>query len=315
MILRMLGYQAIAPALLGLAGLMSCSGSGLAAAGDDLATGPDDAAAQAIAVEDTIPASQIEPTYQQTRFSFAGELTQGGFIRGQVPEGTQSAALGDLALEIAEDGTFFAAFDRDSPSELVLSAQLATGKTVSETLVISVREWDIQHVNVAKRQLRNPEAYWRQREPEHNAIVAARAEQTGAQGWRQDFMWPLTGRITGTFGNQRVYRGEPGGYHGGIDIARPTGTPFVSPADGVVTLARTGFSLEGGLIIIDHGQGLSSAFLHAARVRVTEGQAITQGQHIGDVGSTGRSTGPHLDWRVVWRGQRFDPVLFAGPMN
>ena len=248
-------------------------------------------------------------------FQYDGALTQGGHIRGTVPRGTVSATLGELPVEFAEDGLFFAAFDRDSEAEITLSATLEDGRVITETLTISAREWDIQHVNVARRRLRNPEAYWREREPEYNAIVEARAQETGAEGWRQDFIWPLTGRISGSFGNQRIYRGEPGGFHGGVDIARASGTPFVAPADGVVVLARTGFSLEGGLIIIDHGLGLNSAYLHASRVVVSEGQAVTQGQHIGNVGSTGRSTGPHLDWRVVWRGERFDPVLLAGPMN
>lgn len=314
MILRMLGYQAIAPALLGLAGLMSCSGSGSATAGDDLATGADDAA-QVIAVEETIPASPIEPAYQQTRFSYAGELTQGGFIRGQAPDGTVNAMLGEQALDLAADGSFFAAFDRDSSDELVLTAQLETGQSVRETLTISPRDWQIERVNVARRSGGSSEAWWRKREPEWLAIKAAREKTTGAQGWSQEFIWPVKGRISGRFGRQRIYRGEPGSYHSGIDIAPGHGVPFVAPADGVVVLAQMGFSLEGGLIIIDHGAGLNSAFLHSSRIVVQEGESVKQGQHIGNVGSTGRSTGPHLHWGLKWNAARLDPLLFAGPMN
>jgi murein DD-endopeptidase MepM/ murein hydrolase activator NlpD len=91
--------------------------------------------------------------------------------------------------------------------------------------------------------------------------------------------------------------------------------PFVAPADGVVVLAQTGFSLEGGLIIIDHGMGLNSAFLHASRIVVEAGDAVTQGQHIGNVGATGRATGPHLHWSLMWNRARLDPLLFVGPMN
>lgn len=308
MILRMLGYQAIIPALLGLAGLMSCSGSGSAAASADEAV-------QIIPIEETMSASPPAPALQQSRFAYAGELTQGGFIRGQAPDGTVAASLGDQPLEIAPDGSFFAAFDRDSPAELALTARFENGQSLRETLTLSPRDWQIERVNVALRGGGSSEAWWAKREPEWLAIKAAREKVTGAQGWSQDFIWPVKGRISGRFGRQRIYRGEPGSYHSGIDIAPGDGVPFVAPADGVVVLARTGFSLEGGLIIIDHGAGLNSAFLHSSRIVVEEGESVKQGQHIGNVGSTGRATGPHLHWGLKWNAARLDPLLFAGPMN
>ena len=271
---------------------------------------PDDAPTSA---DESISArryTEIEP-----ELLYSGELTQGGFVRGTVPAGTAKLMLGDQEVAFAKDGSFFAAFDRDSPASVTLSAVLDGGQTEREELTIAPRDWQIERVNVAKRKLRDPEAYWRQREPEYNAIVAARAKRTGAEGWKQDFIWPVTGRISGRFGRQRIYRGEPGRFHSGIDIAKPTGTPFVAPADGVVILARTGFSLEGGLLMIDHGNGLNSAFLHCHRIHVKEGDSVRQGQHIGDIGSTGRSTGPHLHWGLKWHDARFDPILLAGPMN
>jgi len=250
------------------------------------------------------------------RFSYTGNLTQGGFIRGKlVPAGPWQARLGETPIDIAPDGSFFAAFDRDAPEIVTFEAAGPGGAQLSKTFPIGPREWSIQRVNVAKRKLRDPEAYWRAREPEYNAIQAARAKVTGATGWKQDFIWPVKGRISGMFGRQRIYRGEPGSFHSGIDIARGRGVPFVAPADGVVVLARTGFSLEGGLIILDHGAGLSSAFLHASRIAVKEGDAVKQGQHIGNVGSTGRSSGPHLHWGLKWKDARFDPILLAGPME
>ena len=259
--------------------------------------------------------SGVDEAPGAAQFSYDGALTQGGFIRGSAPAGAVSARLDDQDILLGEEGAFFAAFDRDSPARVTLSATLANGAVISETLELTAREWQIERVNVARRKLRDPEAYWRAREPEHNAIVAARARETDAAGWQQDFIWPVEGRISGRFGRQRIYRGEPGSYHSGIDIAQPTGTPFVAPADGVVVLARTGFSLEGGLIIIDHGAGLNSAYLHAAKIHVEEGQSVRQGEHIGDVGSTGRSTGPHLHWGLKWYDARFDPILLAGPMG
>ena len=141
------------------------------------------------------------------------------------------------------------------------------------------------------------------------------SSDTGSQGWRQSFVWPATGRISGRFGSQQVYRGEPGSYHTGIDIAGSGGTPYVAPADGVVVLAAEApFTLEGNLLIIDHGMGLSSAFLHSSELLVSEGETVRQGQTIGRIGATGRATGPHLHWGLTWRGARLDPLLFTGPM-
>ncbi|MEP0390495.1 MAG: M23 family metallopeptidase [Erythrobacter sp.] len=303
---------------LGLLTLVSCTGTEAAtteaaspAASEAVAVNTQATPAAIVTPEPTLPAAPIQADF----LFLAGELTQGGFVRGIAPSGTVTVTLGDQDVSIGDDRVFFAAFDRDSAPNVTLTAVLSSGKTATETLAVSSRDWQIERVNVAKRQLRNPEAYWRQREPEHNAIVAARAKETGAKGWKQDFIWPVQGRISGRFGRQRIYRGEPGSYHSGIDIAKANGTPFVAPADGVVVLARTGFSLEGGLLMIDHGNGLNSAFLHCSRIVVKEGDTVRQGEHIGDIGSTGRSTGPHLHWGLKWHDARFDPILLAGPMN
>ncbi|MEL6541806.1 MAG: M23 family metallopeptidase [Pseudomonadota bacterium] len=234
----------------------------------------------------------------------------------EAPTGASAVVLGDNTIPVGEDGEFFAAFDRDAPSELTLRAASQDGvKAVQETLSVTPRQWQISRVNVPKRAGGSSEAWWKKRKPEWEAIVAARAKETDAQGWRQDFIWPVKGRISGLFGRQRIYQGEPGSYHSGIDIAPGHGVPFVAPADGVVVLARTGFSLEGGLIIIDHGGGLNSAFLHSSKILVKEGQAVKQGERIGHVGSTGRSTGPHLHWSLKWNDARLDPLLFTGPMG
>ena len=241
-------------------------------------------------------------------------LTQGGWVRGTLPEGTQSAMIGDTPVTFDEDGNFFAAFDRDAPSSLLLTAEHEIGRSLVQPLAIAPRAWDIEHVNVAKGTGGGGEAWWAKREPEWLAIKEARERETGAQGWRQEFIWPVTGRISGRFGRQRIYRGEPGSYHSGIDIAPGDGTPFVAPADGVVVLARTGFSLEGGIIILDHGAGLNSAFIHLSQLSVSEGETVRQGQKLGNVGASGRATGPHLHWSLVWKDNRLDPLLFLPPM-
>ena len=263
------------------------------------------------------PTAQPEPAPEPagpTTFVFDGALTQGGYITGQVPGGTVSARLDDQALLI-RDGRFFAGFDRDAPSTQMLIATLADGREIRSPVAIAPREWNIERVNVPLRPGGSSEAFRRRRAPELEAIWNARTAESESEGWLQDFAWPVTGRISGMFGRQRIYQGTPGSYHSGIDIARPTGTPFVAPADGVVTLA-TGrpFSLEGYLLIIDHGAGLNSAFLHLSDIAVSEGERVTRGQRLGAIGSTGRSTGPHLHWSIKWHDARLDPILFTGPM-
>lgn len=243
-------------------------------------------------------------------------MTQGGWIRGQAPAGTVRARLGDQQLVLDEEGRFFAAFDRDAGTQETLVAELKGGKTVSSPLTVKPRDWQIERVNVARRPGGASEAFMARRRPELDAIWNAREKRTGADGWSQPFIWPVTGRISGRFGSQRIYRGEPGSYHSGIDISTGTsGTPYVAPADGVVVLAADDFSLEGKLLIIDHGQGLNSAFLHSSQLLVKEGDRVKQGQVIGKIGASGRATGPHLHWSLKWFNARLDPLLFTGPMS
>ena len=262
-----------------------------------------------------VPAAAPTPTPSgPVDFVLEGEFTQGGWLRGIAPAGTQSLALGDAPVVLSEKGRFFAAFDRDAGGSVRLSAVKADGSVQSRQLTVAPRDWDIEYVDVARRAGGMSDAYWKVREPELAAINEARAQRTGSDGWTQDFLWPATGRISGRFGSQRVYRGEPGSYHSGLDIARPTGTLFISPADGVVVLSRPGFSLEGNLLIIDHGMGLNSAFLHANSLDVREGDVVRRGQRLGTIGSSGRATGPHLHWSLKWNDARLDPLLFVGPM-
>lgn len=247
-------------------------------------------------------------------FVFDGQLTQGGWIRGQAPGGTRSAALNGEPLAVDAQGRFFAAFDRDAASSAVLSARLADGREVTSPLSITPREWQIERVNVARAPGGVTEAFLARRRPELARIGAARDRNSPSDGWRQSFIWPVQGRISGRFGSQRIYRGEPAAYHSGLDIAPGAGAAYVAPADGVVVLAaQSPFSLEGNLLIIDHGMGLNSAFLHSQSLAVSEGQSVKQGQLLGTVGATGRATGPHLHWSIKWRDARLDPLLFLPP--
>ena len=257
-----------------------------------------------------------EPIRGAPDFLFAGELTQGGWIRGQAPGGAISARLGDQALVLDEDDAFFAAFDRDAGPDATLRATMADGRIVETTFAVAPRDWNIERVNVARRAGGASASFMARRRPELAQIHAARTADSPSDGWSQDFIWPVTGRISGRFGSQRIYRGEPGSYHSGIDIAPGgSGAPVVAPADGVITLAtRKPFSLEGYLLFIDHGQGLNSAFLHLSKIAVKEGDRVRQGQYVANIGSSGRATGPHLHWSLKWRDARLDPLLFTGPM-
>jgi murein DD-endopeptidase MepM/ murein hydrolase activator NlpD len=264
------------------------------------------------------PPSQPQPKLASAgAFIYSGELTQGGWIRGRAPAGTVSARLGDQSLVLDPSGRFFAAFDRNAGPSATLVAQLANGRTIEAPLAIAPRTWDIERVDAPLTVGKTTEEFLAIRKPELARIAAARAWQSASTGWEQTFIWPVKGRISGKFGSQRIYQGgAAGAYHSGIDIAAPAGTPIVAPADGVVVLAaEQPFSLEGHLLMVDHGAGLNSAFLHCSRLAVKVGDAVRQGQVIAYVGMTGRATGPHLHWSLMWRGARLDPLLFTGPMN
>lgn len=249
-------------------------------------------------------------------FRLEGVAEQGGLLRGRAPEGAVALTLDGEPVALAPDGRFLIGFDRDRTGEAVLAARLSDGSEARLPLVVAPRAWEIEHVGVSRRQGRSSEEFLRIRRPELARIAEARARRTGAEGWLQDFIWPAAGRITGRFGAQRIYRGEPGSYHTGTDIGAGAGAAVVAPADAVVVLAPPPmFSLEGNLVILDHGMGLNSAFLHLAKVRVREGQRVRRGERIGTVGATGRATGPHLHWSLAWNGARLDPERAAGPMR
>lgn len=246
----------------------------------------------------------------EDRFVLTGQATQGGWLRGRVPPGTLSLHLDDLPVAYAPDGGFFIAFDRDAPPGAML---VAGGSDARQALVITPRAWPIEQVDAPLHPPGLPDAeFARRRAGELAQIKAARARTSDSSGWRQTMVRPAHGPVSGRFGAQRVFRGVPAAYHSGMDIAAGAGTAIVAPADGVVVLAAVAepFTLEGHLLIIDHGMGLNSALLHARRLVVEPGAVLHQGQTLGEVGMTGRATGPHLHWSLTWHGRRLDPWLF-----
>ena len=245
-----------------------------------------------------------------------GAPVQGGTLLGQAPDTTQALTLDGKPVPVAADGRFLIAFDRDAATPQQLVATLADGRRVERVLSVAPGSWRIEHINAPWRGSASSDAEFARRRPGELAQIAeARRVDHDVDGWRQAFRWPATGRLSGFFGSQRVYQGKPGAYHSGTDIAVPAGTPFYAPADGVVVLAATTpFTLEGNLLMIDHGMGRNSAFLHCQRLDVKVGDRVVQGQRLGTTGSTGRATGPHLHWGLKWRDARLDPGTLAGPM-
>jgi murein DD-endopeptidase MepM/ murein hydrolase activator NlpD len=250
-------------------------------------------------------------------FSYSGLRMQGGTVIGIAPAGTQTLTLDGAAVTVAPDGRFLIAFDRDAGPSATLVATLQDGRRVADALVIAPREWNISRLGSLPKYPVPEAEFARIRPAELAEIAAARRISVDSAGWRQRFLWPATGRISTLFGSQRIYKnGEAGAYHSGVDVARPTGTPVLAPADGVVILAADRpFTLEGNLLMIDHGADLNSAFLHLSRIDVRVGDRVKRGQVIGAIGMTGRATGPHLHWGMKWRDARIDPLLLAGAME
>jgi murein DD-endopeptidase MepM/ murein hydrolase activator NlpD len=276
------------------------------------------AAALLLLATTSATAQQAPPpvTTSQSAFRWTGTLSQGGLILGTAPPGTRSVTLDGKPIALSPDGRFLAGFDRDAGPQALLTATLADGRNVTQALTIAPRDWRIERLDTLPKFPAPDPVFARLRPPELAQIVAARARITDAQGWRQTFAWPATGRISGLFGSQRIYKGEPGSYHSGTDIAKPTGAIVTAPADGVVILAADHpFTLEGNLLMIDHGMGLNSAFLHLSRIDVKPGDHVTKGQPIGASGMTGRATGPHLHWALRWNDAKLDPMLVAGAMR
>jgi len=233
---------------------------------------------------------------------------------GRAPTDTRSLTLDGRAVALAPDGGFLIAFDRDAAPDATLIAIAQDGTETRRALTVAPGNWDIQSVNASITGSASSEEFKRLRGAELERIAAARARMTpgSSDGWRQDFIWPVVARISGRFGSQRIYRGTPGSYHSGVDLAAGAGTTYVAPADGVVILAADApFTLEGNLLIIDHGMGLNSAFLHSQRLLVKAGEVVRRGQPIGIVGATGRVTGPHLHWGMKWNDARLDPVTLV----
>ena len=243
-----------------------------------------------------------------------GEAVQGNIIFGQTEPGSE-VRLDDESLLVAPDGAFVFGFGRDEVGTVVLEVTTPDAQTEVRELTIQPREYNIERVDGLPPATVTPPPEVLERIREDNRqVAAARARRDNRADWTGGFIWPAQGRLSGFYGSQRVLNGEPRRPHYGVDVAAPTGSPVVAPAAGIVTLAHPDLYYSGGTIIIDHGLGLSSTFLHLSEVDVSEGTAVAQGELIGKIGASGRATGPHLDWRMNWLDKRVNPQPLVGEM-
>ncbi len=247
--------------------------------------------------------------------SLKGDFAQGGLVIGQAAPKTQVEFNG-TQLKVSDDGFFVFGFHRDHEATATL---ILTKGATKETQPIQIRkrQYNIERVNglpPSKVNPIKPEVLKRIRE-EGAMVASARAKTSDLKHFMQDFIWPAKGRLSGFYGSQRVLNGDPKRPHYGVDVAAPTGTPVVAPADGIVRLAHDNMFYSGGTLIVDHGFGVSSTFIHLNSIEVEEGQTIKQGDLIATIGATGRATGPHLDWRINWFQSRLDPQLLVPPFE
>ena len=244
-----------------------------------------------------------------------GTPVQGGLMFGQADPGSK-VSLDETAVAISKDGHFVIGFGRDETASRELRVTSPEGDVFQTRLTLKARDYEIERVDGLPPATVNPDPAAAARISEDARMV------TTARGYRDDsafyatgFTWPAKGRISGVYGSQRVLNGEPRRPHFGLDIAAPKGAEVYAPADGLITLAHPDLYFSGGTIILDHGQGLSSTFLHLSKILVEAGTFVKQGDLIARIGATGRASGPHLDWRMNWLDRRVDPQPLLPPIK
>lgn len=243
------------------------------------------------------------------RIVFPSGVPQGAMVIGRVPPGS-SVEFEGRSLRVTGYGTVVFGIGRDAVGPAQVLVTRPDGSLHTASIAISPRDWPLQRVDgVPPATVDPPPAVAARIRREAARVAAARLEDRALTGFAQRFIQPVEGRISGRFGRARVYNGRPGAPHSGMDIAVPAGTPVKAPAAGVVTLADSDLYITGGTVLIDHGHGIGSNFLHLSRLDVEAGDRVEQGQVIGAVGATGRATGPHLHWGMTWFDTRIDPQL------
>lgn len=243
-----------------------------------------------------------------------GHLVQGGMAVGEVDPAVQVRFQG-RAVRVSPDGRFVIGFARDAQPTATIELRQPDGTVEQHPITIKKRAYKIQRIDglPPRKVTPSPEDLERIRE-EIAMVKAVRQTDDPRTDFTQTFIWPVTGRISGIYGSQRILNGNPRRPHYGVDIAAPTGTPVKAPADGLVTLVHDDMFYSGGTLIVDHGHGLSTVYMHLHKILVEKGRRVKQGDVIAQVGATGRVTGPHLHWGMNWFETRLDPALLVPPM-
>ena len=238
--------------------------------------------------------------------SLSGALTQGGLVTGRAAPGAR-ITLDGKAVPLSPEGVFALGFPRDAGPEAVLSVTPPGGRTETRRLAIAPRAWDVQRIDgLPPAQVTPDQRALARIRAEQARLDAARRAVTPAPRFAEGFVWPVRGRISGHWGNQRILNGQPRAPHLGLDIAAPQGTPVGAMAAGRVTLAGELY-FTGNTLLVEHGLGVTSLYAHLSRIDVTEGQEVARGQRIGLLGATGRATGPHLHLGLFWLSTPVDP--------
>jgi hypothetical protein len=268
----------------------------------------------AIAVAVTTVSSAVSAEEQNTIIELHGDFTQGGLLFGKAPADSK-VVWGGREVRTTPEGDYVIGLGRDNRTPMMLRLETADGETHQQVYEISKRDYKMQNITGISKKIMSPSEEDLQRIRKEGALVGqARKVDSERTDFLVAFEWPLIGPITGVFGSQRVYNGVPSRPHYGVDVAAPTGTEVRAPVGGVITLAYDNMFYSGGTLMIDHGYGLNSSFLHLSRILVKQGDVVSQGQVVAEVGATGRVTGAHLDWRMNWYDQRVDPQLLVSAM-
>jgi len=274
----------------------------------------------ALCIVVSLPAACAATPTQATHVEPAADLqlpasaSQGALLIGRA-DPAAIVTVGTHRLRMSRDGRFVFGIARDASGDVQVTAQSPGQVAIVRSIAVTRRDWPIERIVGVPPETVNPPAQVAARiEHEQARVSAARLRDDDRDDYTQAFIWPVRGRISGRFGNQRIYvlpdgSEAPKAPHSGMDIAVAQGTPVLAPAGGVVTFSDPDLYLTGGTVLLDHGHGVSSNFLHLSRIDVHVGDVVRQGQVIGAVGMTGRATGPHLHWGMNWFDVRIDPLL------
>lgn len=239
--------------------------------------------------------------------------SQGQLIVGSVTPGS-SVLLRERAIRVDAQGRFVFGIGRDEARNAPIDVTFPDGEKRRVAVQVLKRDWPTERVNGVPQATVDPPPEIAARIAREQAAVAKERSRDDARSdFAEGFIWPVQGRISGRFGRQRIYNGSPNAPHSGVDVAAASGTPVRAPAAGIVTFASPDLYLTGGTVLIDHGHGLSSSFLHLSRIDVSVGQRVERGETFALVGATGRATGPHLHWGLNWFEVRLDPQLLDLP--